>query len=195
MRFSPRGLLATGFLPAVAFAVLAGLVARPEAVRAEDDPAAKLKAAWEDVLKAAAAGEEAKVKEFLEKTVMKEADFVAIFKDEEKAKEVAARYTEKYAKRWASDAKNFINIVKEKGYDSVRVVEVTANAKDQTGNDKKVLAQLKEGTKMYAVHLVKGSEPKGRRYDSFFYVNDHWVTGLKLAPLLVSSAAPQKEGE
>jgi hypothetical protein len=172
----------------------AGLVA---VARAYDDGADGLKALWEDILKAARAGDEAKVKEFLGKTVMTEDDFKAVFADEGKAAEVAKKYTEKYAKRWAGDAKGMIAKIKERGFDTVKVVEVTADPKEQTGNDKKVIALLKPGVKMYAVRLVKDN--KKTRFDSFFYCNGEWKTGLRLGPLVPADSAAtgddEKKGE
>ncbi len=192
MRFFPRGssfaagrALAAAVLGAVAM-LLALSAGAGRALAGGNGEAEELKAAWQAVIDAAYAGDEAKVQEFLEKTTMKEEDFIALFKDEAQAKELAARYQAKFAKRWAGDAKDMIARIKEKGFDRVVVVEVTAAPAEQTPEDKKLIPLLKEGTKMYTVHLVKGDAKKGRRYDAFFKVNDRWVTGLKLANLLGS---------
>lgn len=144
-----------------------------------------LKGLWSDVLAKAQSGDEAAVRGLLEKMVMSEEDFAAVF-PEDKAKEVAGRYAEKFVKAWPNEAKNLVTKVKERNYDDVEVIEHVAS-KDGSGgdkSDKKVLSALKEGTKMYIVRVKKKGDKTGLRYDSFFFVNGNWKTGLKLLKLL-----------
>lgn len=139
-----------------------------------------LKSLWKDLLNAAKDGKEDVVKGLLEKSVMKADDFKAVLKDEAKAKDWADKYSKQYASKWSGDAKGLCAKIKDKGFDNVIVTEVTSDAKQQTGNDKKVVPLLKDGMKMYSVRLVKGDKKVGLRYDSFFFVNGKWVTGLRL---------------
>jgi hypothetical protein len=161
---------------------VAGLMAA--GVRADDakygDGKDGLTSLWKDLMAAANDGKEDVVKGLLSGMVMSADDFKAVFKDEAKAKEFAGKYADKYAKKWAGDAKGMSAKIKDKGFDNVIVVDVTADAKQQTGNDKKIVPLLKDGQKMYCVRLAKGDKKVGLRYDSFFFVNGKWVTGLRL---------------
>lgn len=193
MRFgSMRRLFAAGLL-AVAMAAF-GAGARADEEKTYGEGADGLKGLWNDVLAKATAGDEAGVSAMLEKMVMTEADFAGVF-PEDKAKELAPKYTEKFSKAWPKEAKNIVAKVKERAYDEVEVVEHTAS-KDGSGgdkSDKKVLSTLNEGTKMYIVRIKKKGEKAGLRYDSFFYVNGAWKTGLKLTKLLGGDEKAKKD--
>lgn len=157
------------------------------------DGADGLKQLFQDILAKAQAGEEDAVKGMLEKMLMTADDFTAILG--ERGAEVATKYAEKYAKHWPNEAKNISGKVKDRGYDDVEVNEVTASPDQQTGEDKKVVAALKEGTKMFSVRLKKKGEKSGLRYDSFFYVNGAWKTGLKLGKLVGAAGGEKKSDE
>ncbi len=172
-----RGVLWSAILALVA----AGFAVAQEGEKTYADGPDGLKDLWADVMAKAQADQEDAVRGALEKMVMTADDFSALFGD--KGADLAAKYAEKYAKHWPNEAKNIVAKVKERGYDDVEVSETTASAEAQTGSDKKVIAALKEGTKMYNVRLKKKGEKTGLRYDSFFYVNGSWKTGLKLAKL------------
>ena len=184
-RFGGRGFIAAA--AALGFAVAASFAAAQDAERPDG-----LRQLWTDILTKAQAGDEAGVKAALEGMVLAEGDFAAIFKDEAKAKELAAKYAEKFAKHWPNEAKTIVSKVKERKYDEVEVNEVAAD--QATGNDKKVLELLKDGVKMYTVRLKKKGEKQGLRYDSFFHVSGAWKTGLKLGRLLGEPASAEKPG-
>src|SRR5439155_14580311 len=117
--------------------------------KAYPDGADGLKALWTDVLTKAQAGQDDAVRGMLEKMTMADTDFAAVIADDAKAKDVSAKYAERFAKTWPNEAKNILAKVKERKYDEVEATEVTAAAEQQTANDKKVIAALKPGTKMY----------------------------------------------
>lgn len=180
---------------ALAALALAGLAAFG-AARAQDGadaPAAKvpegaegLKDAWTEIVSKAGAGDAAAVRDLLTKMVMTEADFVAVFASEEKAKAVYARYAEIIAANFPGEADNIIGWVKEKKRDEVEVADMTApdfkpiDAKEEA-DLRKLLPLLKPGTKVYRVRLKKHGEKVGSTYHDFFNINGAWKAGVRLS--------------
>ena len=111
MRFgSMRRLFAAGLVAVVVVALGAG--ARADEEKSYGEGSDGLKGLWTDVLAKATAGDEAGVTAMLEKMVMNDADFGAVF-PEDKAKELAPKYAEKFSKAWPKEAKNIVAKVKD----------------------------------------------------------------------------------
>lgn len=199
MRFTIAHRVVAGSL--VALCVAGGFAAAQETekpVAAADTPDG-LRQVWADVLTKAHAGDEDGVRAIIEKMIMTTEDFTAVFG--EKGAELAGKYTDKYVKHWPNEAKNIVLKVKERDYDEVDVADTTdpsyaPNDPREEADLKAIRPALKEGTKMYRVKLKKKGEKAGLRYESFFYVNGSWKTGLKVARLFEkSTAAPMAPGK
>jgi hypothetical protein len=190
MRISTwRAVIASALL-ALCAATLA--VAQDAAAPTYPDGADGLKQLWTDILAKANAGDADGLRGVLEKMVLTDADFAALF-GEEKGKELAPRYAQDVAKLWPGEAANLVARVKDRKYDEVEVTEDTAS-KDPSGRDRKVLMALKEGTKMYSVRIKRKGDKTGTRYDYLFFVNGGWKAGSKKFPKLLGGEE-QKGGD
>ncbi len=207
MPMTRRSIATAAVAVVAAFAALAFL--GPDALRADDPPPATptpptpdpppatpspaqtdgadgLKALFTAVLTAAQGGDEAAVRKHLEAMKMTEADFKALFA-EDRAAELLKLYSESFDTVFLAEAPaDICRKVKERGYDEVEAYDVAGDVSKQRPDDKKTIAALKEpaAARMFSVRLKKKGQQAGLRYDSFFFREGRWVTGLRLAMLL-----------
>lgn len=144
------------------------------------DGPAGLKQLWTDILDAAKGDERERVHDLMATTFMSDADLKRLFGD--KAAELVPRYHQLMGTLVNRGAVELVANVFDRKYDTIDVVS------DE--NDAPLTAALVEPHPLYSVRVHKASEPRGLRYDAFFYLDGKWRTANQLGKF-VAPEPPQ----
>jgi hypothetical protein len=156
----------------------------PQPIKQYADGADGLKALFTDVLTAAQKDDRDRVHDLFATLRMSDDDLRALFGA--RAATLAPRYhliMETLVNRGSVE---LVAQVYERKYDDVEVVQVESSGpiRESTPADRLVARALVTPMPLYAVRIKKAGEPRGLRYDFFFYRNGKWLTGNQLGKFL-----------
>ncbi len=144
------------------------------------DGPAGLKQLWTDILDAAKGDERERVHDLMATTFMSDAELTRLFGD--KAPSLVPRYHQLMGTLVNRGAVELVANVFDRKYDAIDVVT------DE--NDAPLAAALAEPHPLYSVRVRKATEPRGLRYDAFFYLDGKWRTANQLGKFLAPPAPP-----
>ena len=144
------------------------------------DGPAGLKQLWTDILEAAKGDERERVHDLMATTFMTDAELTRLFGDKTPA--LVPRYHQLMGTLVNRGAVELVANVFDRKYDAIDVVT------DE--NDAPLVAALVEPHPLYSVRVRKATEPRGLRYDGFFYLDGKWRTANQLGKFLAPPAPP-----
>ena len=146
------------------------------------DGPAGLTQLWTDILDAAKGDERERVHDLMATTFMSDAELTRLFGD--KTPPLVPRYHQLMGTLVNRGAVELVANVFDRKYDAIDVIS------DE--NDAPLTAALVEPHPLYSVRVHKASEPRGLRYDAFFYLDGKWRTANQLGKFVGPPAPPQR---